>query len=355
MKEWHLLTLDYPPERGGVACYLGNLVEASNGMIRVLVPETHAISGPGCVENARCFWRGPIAWLPMVWTLWRHRRVRAILVSHLLPVGTAAFLARWVRGAPYVVLVHGLDILLAQTSAWKRWLAGRVLRSASAVVANSEAIAQRVRETWPDVFVRVITPGVSIRTFLSREDARTKLGVPQNEKLCLTVARLEPRKGIDRMIEALSSFPEMIYIVIGEGHDRARLEALAETHASGRVRFVGACSDEDRDLWFAAADVCTFLAREEVRDIEGFGIVCLEAALARLPVLAGRSGGLAEAVVHEETGLLVDPHDLTAIRAALTRLFEDGAFRTRLGEAGRIRALRDFRLEDRWKRFQELV
>lgn len=356
MNRNHLLvTLDYPPEQGGVARYLGNLVRVSKGCMQVLVPHTHALSGPGEVSSARFFWRGPIAWLPLVWTLWCRRQASSLLVSHLLPVGTSALLARLMGGAPYLVLVHGLDVLLAEGSWRKRWLAGCVLRGARAVVANSGATAERVRAVWRGVSPHVITPGVEPRSFLSRLEARAKLEISSSETVLLTVARLEPRKGMDRMIEALATFPSVRYVVIGEGADRARLEALASVHAQGRVLFLGACSDAVRDLWLKAGDVFAFLAREEARDVEGFGIACLEASLAGLPVLAGRSGGVGEAVLHDQTGLLVRPTDLEEIRVALGRLLDDPALRSRFGEAGRIRAQTLFRWEDRFEAFRALL
>mgnify|MGYP000019263685 CR=1 FL=1 len=345
-----LITLDYPPERGGVARYLGNLVAASEGAIDVLVPEEHTTDGPGRVQVRRMFSVGPWPWRRMISIC---RSVRAegythLLVSHLLPVGTAAWIARHLGGVPYSVIIHGLDIRLAMQRPVRRWLAGKVLRGAAKVFANSEAVASDVRQFWSGCEVVVLTPGVEPRAFLARDEARKVLGCSPNERICLTVARLVPRKGIDSMIRVLARFPEWTYVVVGAGDDEARLRTLAQDYAPGRVQFVGALDDARRDQWYAAADLFVFLARSSSSDVEGFGIVALEAGLANLPVLAGRSGGVSEAVLDEETGVLVDPENDESISAAFHRLANDEALRTRLGQAGGERARREFAWHDRW-------
>lgn len=345
-----LVTLDYPPERGGVARYLGNLVAASQGAIDVIVPETHTTDGPGRVRVRRMFSVGPWPWRRMIRVC---RSLRAegyqhVLVSHLLPVGTAAWMARLLGGLLYSIFIHGLDIRLAGQRPWRRFLAGQVLRGAAKVFANSEAVASDARKLWPGCEVVVMTPGVEPRTFLPRDEARQALGCAPDARICLTVARLVPRKGIDTMIRVLARFPEWTYVVVGAGDDESRLRALAQEHAPGRVQFVGAVDDDVRDLWYAAADLFVFLARASSTDVEGFGIVALEAGLANVPVLAGRSGGVSEAVLDEQTGVLVDPEDEAEIEGVFHRLANDEALRMRLGQAGAERARRSFAWQDRW-------
>lgn len=353
-----LVTLDYPPERGGVARYLGELVRVSEGQLSVVVPETHATTGPGTVRARRLFAPSRWSWRPMI-RVFRdlaHDGHQVALVSHVLPVGTAASIARWFGGIPYVVLVHGLDIRLASQRPHRRWLAGWVLRRAACVVANSGAVAAEVQRLWPELTrVEVLTPAVEPRTFFSKEAARTELGIAANERLLLTVARLVPRKGIDMAIRLLERHPDWRYVVIGSGVDEARLRDLADMHAPGRVQFLTSADDAARDLWFAASDVFVFLARENESDVEGFGIAPLEASQAGLPVLAGNSGGVCEAVVDEVTGILVDPNHLQTIEAGFVRLANDEALRQRLGEAGKCRVADSFRWPERWHRMKALL
>jgi phosphatidylinositol alpha-1,6-mannosyltransferase len=92
--------------------------------------------------------------------------------------------------------------------------------------------------------------------------------------------------------------------------------------------------------------------RDEGRDVEGFGIVYLEAALAGLPVIAGRSGGAPEAIVDGKTGRLVDPIRVDDLVHAIRALMENAPLCHQMGEAGRLRALEAYRWEDRWERLR---
>jgi hypothetical protein len=157
------------------------------------------------------------------------------------------------------------------------------------------------------------------------------------------------------MLRVLPRLPTHVkYVVIGDGEDRERLEELAKP-VKDQVKFITTANDEQRNQWLAAADLFVLLTRDKGRDVEGFGIVCLEAALAGLPVVAGRSGGVTEAVQDGVTGLLVEPTDEVATKQAIERLINQPELRQQLGQAGRERALRDFKWEDRWQMFADQI
>jgi phosphatidylinositol alpha-1,6-mannosyltransferase len=161
----------------------------------------------------------------------------------------------------------------------------------------------------------------------------------------LTVARLEDDyKGHDVVLEALTTVservPDVRWVVIGDGSLRPRLEQLAADYGvREHVCFLGDVSDEERDHWYRSAHVFVMPSRlPPDGGGEGFGIVYLEAAAHGLPVVAGNVAGARDAVVHGETGLLVDPTDHLAVAAAVTRLLRDPVERVRLGERGAERA-----------------
>jgi len=363
-----LVTLDYPPERGGVARYLGNLVLASNGAIDVFVPEAHQTSGPGHVEQARLLNTSPappqrggvFTWMPWRPAISFIRSLKKkgydrVLVSHALPFGTAAWIARMTGGPEYSVLFHGLDLRLALGSKRKSWILRRVLRKAKSVIANSEFTAKEIRTFEPTVHPVAITPGVESMPLPDRILARRELKVRNDEFIILSVARLVPRKGIDQLIAALIRLPANTrLVVVGDGEDRRRLEALTAL-VEDRVTFVPHATDEERNAWYAAADVFALPVRETADDVEGFGIVFLEASLAGLPIVAGKSGGVAEAVVDGETGLSVDPTDVDAIADVLNRLIHDQSLRQTLGLRGKARAEKEFQWKDRWNLFENIL
>jgi phosphatidyl-myo-inositol dimannoside synthase len=163
----------------------------------------------------------------------------------------------------------------------------------------------------------------------------------------VTVARIEERyKGHDAMLRALplvlAKVPDAQWVVIGEGSLRAGLEALAQSSGvAGSVRFLGAVSDEERNVWLRRANVLAMPSRLPAGGFagEGFGIAYLEAGAYGKPVVAGNVGGALDAVIDGETGLLVDPRDTGALSQALTTLLLDAQLAARLGDGGRARAL----------------
>jgi len=161
----------------------------------------------------------------------------------------------------------------------------------------------------------------------------------------VNVGRLVPRKGADVLIEAVarlrSTHPDLTLAVAGAGRDRQRLERLA-TRRRAPVRFLGRVADDRLPALYACGDV--FAAPNRARwgglEQEGFGIVFVEAAACGIPQVAGDSGGAPEAVVHGETGLLVErPGFPSEVASALERLIGDPSERRRLGQQSRRRAV----------------
>jgi phosphatidylinositol alpha-1,6-mannosyltransferase len=334
-----LYTLEYPPQKGGVASYLAGLVHALSEAPRVVYVH----------EKLR---RKRLCWLPLVAVMRHDDAQKGILVSHVLPMGTAAFFAKVFGGPAYSVIFHGLDLLYADRSAWKRWLVKVICQNASLLVVNSQTTAD-ILKRFTDRLPLVLTPGVQPKEYLSKQAARMKLGVGVGERVVLGVARLVPRKGFDVLIEAVGTLREPVRLVmIGRGPDEERLRAcMAGSGGRSTLELKTDVADEERDLWCAAADVFALPVREEKDDIEGFGMVFLEAAMASLPVVAGKSGGIAEAVVDGVTGSLVDPRNAQAVATAIQTFFDHPTLAGSFGEAGRSRALRDFAWRERAQQF----
>jgi phosphatidylinositol alpha-1,6-mannosyltransferase len=349
-----LVTPDYPPARGGVARYLGNLVSVSGGEIRVIVSERHPTEGPGEISHAKFVGKGWPAWAPLI-RVFRSIADEIALVSHVFPFGTAAWIARNFGGPEYVILLHGLDVRLAGRNSWKRWLFRRICGSSKQVIANSHATAEdaeRLTGSKP----AILTPGVEQSIVPTRGVARRELNIDTDQKIVLSVTRLVPRKGIDIALRAMARVQKeknVEYVILGDGEDFDRLQQTAIEHRT-RVRWIRSANDHEKWNWFTAADVFLLPVRDEGNDVEGFGIVFLEAALAGIPSVAGKSGGAKEAVVHDRTGLMVNPMDVGEVTEAVERLLKEEKLRTQLGEQGRARAEKEFRWEDRWKTFQKI-
>ncbi len=213
-------------------------------------------------------------------------------------------------GKPFVVQLWGTDVELARRA---RPFARTVLRRARLVVCASSALADAARELGARE-VRVIPSGVDLPPYV-REEAEP----PE----VLFAGRLSAEKGILELVEAADG---MNLVVVGDGPLRERVpgaRGFVPHHALG-------------PLYERAAVVACPSHRE------GFGVVCAEAMAYGRPVVAGAVGGLLDLVVDGETGLLVAPRDVTALRDALKRLLADRALRRSLGAAGRERIRRHF-------------
>jgi len=195
----------------------------------------------------------------------------------------------------------------------------------------------------------VLNPPVDAQHFRAdiAPSAITQKHSLESKWVILTVARLVRVKGIDTVIRALpkvlEAIPNTAYLVIGDGPLRAELEHLAEAlGVSDHVVFVGAIDHLSNDLprYYQTCDVFVMVSRPlpHGREIERFGVAYLEAGACGKPVVAGRGGGVGEAVEDGVTGLLVDPLDVNEIADTIVRVLKDEELARRLGENGRKRA-----------------
>jgi phosphatidylinositol alpha-1,6-mannosyltransferase len=204
---------------------------------------------------------------------------------------------------------------------------------------------------------RVVLPGVD------PPFGATATLVAQNTDVAprlLTIARLEPRKGVDMVLRALAAlareYPAIGYDVIGKGDDLSRLTQLAEElGVSDRVRFHGYISEQQKAELLRNATLFLMPNRREPGSVEGFGIVFVEAAAFGVPSIAGADGGTSDAVLHGQTGLVVDGEDGPAIQAAISRLLTQSSEREQMGAAAHQRFWAEFAWPAAVYRFEDAL
>jgi glycosyltransferase involved in cell wall biosynthesis len=207
-----------------------------------------------------------------------------------------------------------------------------------AVVAISDGVrAALIASGVEPAHIHLVPSGVEPERFAvsaaARAAARARFALTDDRFVLAVVGALEARKGHDVLLDALATLadPAVVVVAAGEGGAHAALAARVRTLGlDATVRFLGRVDDVTSVL--AAADVLVMPSRQE-----GLGVAALEAMAAGLPVIASRVGGLPEAVVDGETGLLVPPADAPALAAAIAWLAADRALARRLGAAGRER------------------
>jgi len=253
------------------------------------------------------------------------------------------------------VAAHGRELLLQP---WNRVGAAQrgytairrtTLGRADRVLAGSAFTAGLARDlgVLPER-IRITHYGTDPERFRPRDatELRMRLGLGVRPVL-LTIARLVRRKGVDVVIDAVrrirEQVPDVAYVVAGEGPEAQALATRAQQlGVEDSVHFVGAVSDHELPLYYALGDVFVMPSRSDPPDVEGFGIVFLEAAACEKPVVATRAGGIPDAVADGETGLLVPENAPQAFADAALSLLRDRARAAELGRRGRQRVLADF-------------
>jgi phosphatidylinositol alpha-1,6-mannosyltransferase len=333
-----VLTPDYPPRKGGIQTLTAKLVEHAERLrCRVVT-----LGSPGASEfdeshgadvrrsGRSDHWRRASIGVLNVRAAVEATRFRpqAVLSMHIVTSPAAWLIGRGLR-VPVVQYLHAREI--GARPALTRF----AVRYADATIAVSDYTRSLALSAASDPSnIHIIPPGVELPA--GRREHRS------SAPTVLTVARLEARdKGHDVLVEAMPMVRERVadlrWVVVGEGSLRPELQLRVEQRGLAHyVEFTGAVSDAERDAWLDRAWLFALPSRgaDDVAAGEGFGIVYLEASAHGLPVVAGDSGGALDAVVHGETGILVDPTDSAAVADAISGLLLDRQRADALGEAG---------------------
>ncbi|MCA9972550.1 MAG: glycosyltransferase family 4 protein, partial [Anaerolineales bacterium] len=260
----------------------------------------------------------------------RRTRADVILAGVAYPTAILTRLARPFP-TPYVVYAHSEDVTIQHPL--KRRLLAWALQGATAVLTVSRFTAHELSRLGVAADrIHIVPPGIEVDQFAA---APPHTGWP-GKWVLLTVARLVFRKGQDTVIRALPRLlphaPNLHYVVAGSGPDAAALRRLAaDLGVAGHVSFVGRLADDILPAYYRRCNAFAMITRPAATEVEGFGIAFIEAGAAGRPVIAGRAGGVADAVQDGVTGLLVDPLDVDAVANAILHLYRQPAQARQMG------------------------
>ncbi len=283
------------------------------------------------------------------------REVERVLVMHPHYYGPAALTAARALGVPVSVYVHGSELTSLLTTRHTiqslrqdlrglgpslRRLTCQLARDADEILVNSRFTARAVRRTGTRRRIVVTGCGLARADFAALQSidpsakraARARFGLPHDGPVVGTVARLVASKNVAMLLRGLQARANVRAMVVGAGPERSALQALAtDLGVADRVVWTGCVREDDKRAAYAAMDVFCLLSKPQ-RDgaVEGFGIVLLEAAAAGLPIIATRTGGMADLIRHEQTGLVVRVGDTPGLSSAIDRLLGDHALRETL-------------------------
>jgi len=390
IKKTLLVTLDFPPRLGGVATFYYNVCKnLPPNKIVVLAPEQAGSEIFDQKQNftiirkkllnqfPETFPKGiggifkiaaTIRWLSLIKHLAqtiKNHQIELIQVGQILPLGTLALIYKKRKNIPYVIYVHGLDITLPQKFMRKKTLLKKIIANAQNIIANSYWTKDELIKLGAErEKVIVVHPGPNLKAEQAREWKTKEIAERcelTGKKILLTVGRLVERKGHDLVIKALpkiiQAVPNVIYLIVGAGPQQKKLAGLVNQNNLGNyVQFIGSVAQADLASFYQICDAFIMPARQLPNgDVEGFGIVYLEANLFGKPVIGGRSGGVGEAVIDGQTGILVNPESVEEIAQAAIKLLTDQAYAERLGLQGLQRVEEEFDWQSQTEKIKAIL
>lgn len=355
-----MVSSSFLPGRGGIESFLAELCSALAPRLAVLAPgERDGRPLPDDLGYATFGYRGKL--------LVPGRRARRAITSAAHASGTERVLfgTPWPQiltgpklreeGLGYASIVHGAEILVPAALPGLRAKLVEALAAADLLLPVSLFTAAKLRAMLvahdqrvpPMAVLRARVDTSRFHAGADDGETRRRFDIPGDAPLLLCFGRMVPRKGLDRLVEALpriaESVPGVVLVLAGSGPEEKRLRRLA-ARVEPRVVFAGRVPEDEAPSTYAAADVFVLPVADRWfgLDTEGLGVVLLEASACEIPCVSGRSGGTPEAVVDSLTGLVVDATNQDRLVAAIVRLLQDRETAARMGAAGRLHVREEF-------------
>ena len=352
-----MLTHEFFPYRGGIAVYVeetARAAAATGQAVTIWAPDSWELrSRPWPFEIRTVQMRGSLSWSCRFAMMKAIRAAKEQLAQSIvwLPEPGALLSGMYLNmlgklpAKKLVLTLHGSEILRFGYRPHRRILFQKLLDRADRVGVVSDFTRDLLLKYFQVAPEKIVKVSGALRSdFLEKlpPHIEKKTGEPLT---LLTVGRVHPRKGQHAVLEALTQMnprpsTPLTYHIAGQVVYRDyynKLESLAKKSGVD-VQFLGAVPDSDLPALYAQADIFLLTPEPHGPSVEGFGLVYLEAAAAGLPVIAHRTGGVAEAVRDGVTGILVEPTDRAALASAILSLIGDESKRAQFGEAGRERA-----------------
>lgn len=274
----------------------------------------------------------------------KQHHITHIHTGRVIHEGVTAWLLKLITGVKYLCYVHGEDVETAATSGEHNLMVKATCKKAELIICNSHNSAEIVKRLGyaNDSKIHVLHPGVDANKFVPQQadiPFKTEMGW-KNKKVIITVGRLQQRKGQDVMIEAMPAIikehPDALYAIIGRGECKEQLQSLIEKyHLQKHVQLLDEISDEQMIKCYQQCDLFILPNRTIGNDIEGFGMVLVEAQACAKPVIAGDSGGTKETMLLGESGYVIDCTSSALIADKINQHLGNPELLSKMGLVGR--------------------
>lgn len=355
-----MVTSSFLPGHGGIESFLAQLLAELSPRCAVLAPGTrdgqaipHDLGYP--VEGHRGSMLLPTRAVAeeIIAVASRHGTKRVLFGTPWPLSLLGPRLAR--AGLDYAVIVHGSELLVPNAIPLVRARLARALAGADLLMAvshftasNLKSVIERQAMSVPPI--EILRPRVDLARYRPDADAnaiRSRLGIDENALVVLALGRLVRRKGVHRLIEAMPDVsrrvPDVQLVVAGTGPRERALRALARRTKS-RVVFTGRVDDSVTPALYASAQVFALPVTDRFfkLDVEGLGVVLLEASACETPCITGRSGGTPEAIINGRTGYVVDARNKSELVDMTTLLLKNPEHAREMGQAARDHVATEF-------------
>jgi len=338
-----LITSEFPPFAGGVGNYYFNLAKKLPESDIAIVTEKLPDSDSADLNNLKVFKRKLLTPLP-IWPRWIFAvikiarlkiktRSKALWVGQILPWGTVCFIYKKLFGWPYFVSLHGTDLLSAQATNLKKFLALKILKNADFITVNSKFTQYKLSELGNfSKNSTVIYPAPNIKPTTDYQPTYN------NTKIILSVSRLVPRKGLLNLIKAMPGVinknPEAKLYIIGNGPQNKELtDKINSLGLTNNIIIENEITNDQLRNFYQKCDLFVLTPQSINNEIEGLGIVYQEAELFGKPVIASAEGGITETVIDGQTGLIINnPENTQELSNLINKLLADPGLRKRLGQ-----------------------
>lgn len=371
--------MEYPPYVGGIAVYVHNLASALEKDSVVLLAPVQKDSEEWDAQAGYKVIRKKMLFPKLIWPRWirlyfqvrkivKQEEIELIMIHHVLPVGYIGILIQKLRKIPFLLFSHGTDLAVGTKNGWKKKMVTWISKNSEQIIFNSHSLQDRYLKVLPQFenksFVLYPCPEPDLLVSPPKEEIdilRAKYAL-EGKQVILSVSRLTDGKGFPHLVrimpEILKQAPHLVWMIIGDGPKKEKLVSEIQANNLQNVtRFLGEIPHAELKKYYYLADLFVLLTHPDEGREEGLGLVFLEAAATGLPSVAGKSGGVEEAVLNGETGMVLNVHTETSLIVdAIVKLVVDKEYANKLGSQAQARIKADFnwegqvRLLDKWIR-----
>ena len=347
----HILSHEYSPSKGGAGVYCRELALAlskNSKKVTLWVPKNSTqdkglefiLLSENCSQSFLSSWR-LISKTKQIFNLTYPKGT----ILHLAePAATRAFIRFYwhiPKNAKIILTIHGSELQRFTRNPIEKLFFRKLILRSSKIHVLSKFNQEKLIGQFPfsKSLIKRIPGAASSRVMPDANELVYNKEKSTIEILC--VARIHPRKGQDQILLSLQKLPQDIQenLIVRFLGPKIRPNFLRrikkiQNQFLGKVLFMGDCSEDELKEAYTNADIFALTSMPKKMSVEGFGFVYLEASSHGLPIVANRIGGVEDAVIHEETGLLSHPHDLHTLSENFKRLISDQSLREKLGKNG---------------------